>query len=96
MNLLLYRHFFPSFEGKIYPRVVWFAEWIYRNASEYSYLASPFHQRDIDILFIASNWRRPEKNYPWVKTVAARQQISKFMLSAQRRKIFLKLSIMAP
>ena len=71
MNLLLYRHFFPSFEGKIYPRVVWFAEWIYRNASEYSYLARPFHQRDIDILFIASNWRRSEKNYPWVKTVAA-------------------------
>ncbi|TMA95562.1 MAG: glycosyltransferase family 4 protein [Deltaproteobacteria bacterium] len=71
MNLFLYRYFFPSFAGKIYPRVVWFTEWIYRNASEYSYLARPFHQRDIDVLFIASNWRRSEKNYPWVKNVVA-------------------------
>jgi len=72
MNLFLYRYFFPSFKGKIYPRVVWFAEWIYRDASEYSSLARPFHEREIDILFVASDWRRPEKNYQWVKSVAAR------------------------
>ena len=72
MNLFLYRYFFPSFTGKICPRVIWFAEWIYRDAAEYSLLAKPFHQRDIDVLFIASDWRRTEKNYPWVKSIVAR------------------------
>ena len=71
MNLFLHKYFFPSFMGKICPRVIWFAEWIYRDAAEYSFLAKPFHQRDIDVLFIASDWRRTEKNYPWVKSIAA-------------------------
>lgn len=68
-NLFLYRYFFPSFTGKIYPRVIWFAEWIYQDASEYSSLAKPFHQRDIDVVFVASNWSRPEKNYSWVESI---------------------------
>jgi glycosyltransferase involved in cell wall biosynthesis len=71
MNLFLYRYFYPSFTGKIYPRVTWFGEWIHRDASEYSFLAQPFHQRDIEILFVASNWQRPEKNFPWVKRIIA-------------------------
>jgi hypothetical protein len=71
MNLFLYRYFFSSFTGKIYPRVIWFGEWIYRDALEYSFLSQPFHERDIDVLFVASNWERPEKNFPWVKSIVA-------------------------
>jgi hypothetical protein len=71
MNLFLYRYFYPSFTGKIYPRVIWFGEWIHREALEYTFLAQPFHQRDIDILFVASNWSRPEKNFAWVKSIVA-------------------------
>jgi glycosyltransferase involved in cell wall biosynthesis len=71
MNLFLHRYFFPSFTGKISPRVISFAEWIHRDAAEYSFLGKPFRQRDIDVLFIASDWRRPEKNYLWVKNIAA-------------------------
>jgi hypothetical protein len=71
MSLFLYRYFYPSFTGKIYPRVIWFGEWIYRDALEYSFLSQPFHERDIDVLFVASNWERPEKNFPWVKSIVA-------------------------
>ena len=72
MNLALYRYFFPSFAGKIYQRVIWFAEWIYRDACEYASLAKPFDERDIDLIFIASDWTRPEKNFSWVRSIASR------------------------
>jgi glycosyltransferase involved in cell wall biosynthesis len=35
-------------------------------------MARPFEERDIDVLFIASDWDRPEKNYPLVRSVARR------------------------
>jgi hypothetical protein len=30
MTLFLFRYFFPSYVGKLYPDVIWFAEWIYQ------------------------------------------------------------------
>jgi len=70
--MFLFQHFFPSQMGKIHSDVIWFAEWIYKDALTYSCLQVPFDQRDIDILFIASNWSRPEKNYDLVKRIVSR------------------------
>jgi glycosyltransferase involved in cell wall biosynthesis len=65
----LHQHFFPSYTEKIYSDVIWFAEWIYKDALNYSGLQRPFYERDIDALFIASSWSRPEKNYKLVKDI---------------------------
>ncbi|MCZ6799436.1 MAG: hypothetical protein O7F12_03015 [Nitrospirae bacterium] len=63
----LFQHFFPNQVGKLYDEVIWRAEWIFQGASCYSFLAKPFSERDIDILFVASSWERPEKNFPFVR-----------------------------
>jgi glycosyltransferase involved in cell wall biosynthesis len=66
-----YQYFFPNQSGQIYPDVIWFAEWIYKEALDYSGLQKPFHERDIDVIFVASSWSRPEKNYNFVKKIAS-------------------------
>lgn len=71
MILEFFRRFYQGFEGKLYPRVVWMAEWIHRGALRQASLARPFREREIDLLFVASSWDRPEKNYPLVKAIAA-------------------------
>ena len=71
MVMFLYRYFYHFQRGKIYPEVLWFAEWICKDASIHSDLQKPFHERDIDILFISSSWSRPEKNYELVKKIVA-------------------------
>lgn len=68
-NLYLYQYFFPWGNGKIYPEVIWFAEWIYKDALDYSCYKKHFDNRDIDIIFIASSWSRPVKNYKLVKKI---------------------------
>ena len=62
---------YGSWAGKIYPRVVWTAEWILEATLQYAHLARPFGAREIDVLFIASSWDRPEKNYSMVRRLAA-------------------------
>lgn len=64
--------FFPQYGGKVYSRVLWRAEWIREDALEHAQLPKHFHERDIDLLFIASRWSRPEKNYAWVKQIVSR------------------------
>ena len=71
MIRFLHERFFPSYSEKIYSDVIWFAEWIYKDALNYSGLRKPFYERDIDILFIASSWSRPEKNYKLVKEIVS-------------------------
>lgn len=68
----LYGLFFPSQVGKTYSDIVWFADWIYKSAFEYSELCQPFSEREIDVLFIASIWDRPVKNYKIVKELISR------------------------
>lgn len=63
--------FFPYQVAKFYHKITWFAEWIYEDARQYSALRRPFNDRDIDVLFIASSWKRPEKNFPLVKKIIA-------------------------
>jgi glycosyltransferase involved in cell wall biosynthesis len=71
MTLFLYRYFFPLLAHKLYANVVWFAEWICRDALAYRHLARPFDERDIGVLFLANSWDRRGKNYDFVKHLAA-------------------------
>jgi glycosyltransferase involved in cell wall biosynthesis len=69
MNLQLHRALYASSAGKMYSRVIWFCEWIHQEALSYQRLAQPFEQREIDVLFIANDWSRAEKNYPLARQV---------------------------
>lgn len=68
----LYLRFYPDQAGIIHPDVFWFAEWIVRDAAEHSSLVLPFEERDIDALFIASSWTRPEKNAALTADIVSR------------------------
>jgi len=68
----LYRRFYPEQAEKIHATVFWFAEWIAQDAADYSHLALPFEERDIDALFIASTWMRKVKNFGLVADIAKR------------------------
>ena len=73
MTKSLYQYFLPHSQiVKMYSDVIWFAEWIYKDALYYSDLTKPFLERDIDVLFVASTWNRPEKNYKLVKKIVSR------------------------
>lgn len=67
----LYEYFFPSQTGKIYPDIQWIAEYIYHDIARFNRLIKPFTERDIDVLFVASNWSRLEKNFGMVQTIIA-------------------------
>jgi glycosyltransferase involved in cell wall biosynthesis len=66
------QRFFPASIGKIHPEVCAFAEWICEGAAEWLPSRRPFADRDIDVLFVASEWTRREKNYPFVRRIAGR------------------------
>jgi glycosyltransferase involved in cell wall biosynthesis len=68
----LYCRLYPDHADRIHPEVFSFAEWIGEDAAEFSTLSLPFDQRDIDALFIASSWRRPEKNAGLVAEITSR------------------------
>jgi len=68
---LLYQYYYPSHVGKLYEKVVWRGEWIYNAGLRYASLARPFEERDIDLLFLASSWRRSIKNFPLVAKIAS-------------------------
>jgi glycosyltransferase involved in cell wall biosynthesis len=71
-TLYLVEEFFPAFSGKIFPEPFWFAEWIADGAREGAHYARPFDRRDVDLLFVATSWDRPEKNYRMLCDLAAR------------------------
>jgi glycosyltransferase involved in cell wall biosynthesis len=68
----LFKFFYPSHVEKICSDVVWFAEWIYKDAFEHHRLKQSFSDRDIDIIFISSAWTRTEKNYELVKEIVSK------------------------
>lgn len=63
---------FPLSRGKIYSKIIWRAEWIADDVRPYAGLARPFAERDIDVIFVASSWGRPDKNYPLLREIVAR------------------------
>ncbi len=72
INLQLHQTLYASSAGKIYSKVVWFSDWIYEDALNYRTRRKDFEERQKDVLFIANDWGRPEKNYWLVKKIAAR------------------------
>ena len=71
MILSAYRYFYHTMVGKIYPDVIWFAEWIYKDAYNYRHFGKRFDEREVDVIFISSDWKRPEKNYKMVKKLVS-------------------------
>jgi glycosyltransferase involved in cell wall biosynthesis len=67
-----FEHFFPAHAGKIYSNLISVADCVYPEAAPFAALKRPFTDRDIDIIFIASSWNRPEKNYALVKKIVSR------------------------
>ncbi len=67
-----YEHIYASYTGKIYPDVIWRAQWIRQSALDFIHLCKPFAEREIDLLFVSSSWNRPEKNYELVRNVVPR------------------------
>lgn len=72
LTLTLMERFFPKHVGKIYPEVVSFEEWICDGAERWLHKARSFEDRDIDVLFVASDWDRKVKNYPFVEAMGDR------------------------
>jgi hypothetical protein len=66
-----YLRFYADHADRIHRDVIWFAEWIAHDAEEYLRFALPFEERDMDALFVASSWTRPEKNALLVGEIAA-------------------------
>jgi glycosyltransferase involved in cell wall biosynthesis len=71
-TLAQFQGFYPRWTGKIHPNVVSFAEWVVDDARPFAGFARPFAERDIDVLFVANDWGRPEKNWPLVRALAGR------------------------
>lgn len=69
MMLSLYRNFFPFLNGKLHEEVLWYSDWILQEASRYRRYKLPFEKRDIDLLFIANDWSRAEKNFELLKQI---------------------------
>lgn len=65
---------FPHCSGKVYSNVVWKAECIVQGALDFAELSRPFVERDIDVIFVASSWLRPEKNYALVRKIVSRNR----------------------
>ena len=65
-----FEHFFPAYMGKVYADLISIADCVYAEAATFAHLQRPFAERDIDAIFIASNWSRAEKNYPLVQRIA--------------------------
>jgi glycosyltransferase involved in cell wall biosynthesis len=67
-----FEHFFPAHVGKIYANLISVADFVYPEAEPFAALRRPFEDRDIDVVFVASSWKRPEKNYRLVKKIVSR------------------------
>jgi glycosyltransferase involved in cell wall biosynthesis len=66
-----FEHFFPSSMGTVYANTISVADDVAHHTAPFRRLARRFAERDIDVLFVASNWRRTEKNYPLLRRIAA-------------------------
>jgi hypothetical protein len=50
------------------------ADIIYAELEPFASLRRPFLERDIDLIFVASSWERPEKNYPLTASIGAQRR----------------------
>jgi glycosyltransferase involved in cell wall biosynthesis len=70
INLHLYKTLYPGHAGKMYNKAVWFYEWIFQDAQQYSAMSQPFENREIDVLFVANDWTRPVKGFWQIEEMA--------------------------
>lgn len=73
MTRALFHYYFRSHTDKVFPETLWLAEWICKDVAPYTDLRKGFSGREIDLLFIASGWQRPEKNWAFVRELIQRQ-----------------------
>ncbi|MEO2046700.1 MAG: glycosyltransferase [Pirellulales bacterium] len=64
--------FYPHQIEKIYSNNISVADVVYAEADRFHYLKKPFERRDIEVVFAASDWSRPEKNYSMLRRIASR------------------------
>ena len=67
-----FRISYPAVANKMYEDVIWDAEWRCEGVPARSELNRDFSKRDIDVLFVATSWEKPEKNYPLVERMIPR------------------------
>jgi glycosyltransferase involved in cell wall biosynthesis len=68
-----FEHLYAEHQRKGYRSIISVADVIYSEVQPFTMLARPFVERDIDLIFIASSWERPEKNYRLAAEIAARR-----------------------
>jgi glycosyltransferase involved in cell wall biosynthesis len=69
---LAFEYFVPEHAGKIYANTISVADLRYDEAALFARARKPFADRDIDVVFVASQWNRPMKNYALVRKIVAR------------------------
>ncbi|MCA9775649.1 MAG: glycosyltransferase [Candidatus Eremiobacteraeota bacterium] len=62
-----FSHLWPDWKGKIHPVALSLQSLVEEDLKPFRTLSKPFHSRDIDVLFSASNWDRSIKNFSLVK-----------------------------
>lgn len=62
----------PWHSCKVYAEPIWGAEWIAESVAQLGVSPTPFADRGIDVLFVASSWQRSCKNLPMVAQIARR------------------------
>ncbi len=67
-----FEHFFGPHFGKIYATTVSPADLTYAEAEQFKDLRRPFLERDIDIIFAAGSWCRPEQSHRLARQIASR------------------------
>ncbi len=67
---VVYEHLFYGRMGKVYDALVSVADIVHGEVAPYASLSRPFEERDIDVIAVASEWTRIEKNYAAVRRVA--------------------------
>lgn len=68
----VFEQLLPPAAVKIYANTISVADLVYAEAEEFSDLRLPLAQRDVDVIFVASSWTRPIKNYALVRQIASR------------------------
>lgn len=66
-------HLIPSAAGHTYANTISVADFVFAEAEDFAHLSRPWEERDVDILFVASDWNRPDKNYRLVRKIVAQK-----------------------
>jgi glycosyltransferase involved in cell wall biosynthesis len=68
-----FEQLYARYARTFYTPTISVADIIYPEVEPFAALRRPFAERDIDLIFIASSWERPEKNYRLAAAIAAQR-----------------------